>query len=387
MSEPGKCTGRTATEARRQASRRNGSRSRGPKTAEGKARSAQNARRHGLSRPAACDPVLAKQIASLARAIAGPDAGPERLNLACQIAAAQVEVMRVRRARAHILSAVLEDDRALRQAVALDRYEARACRQRKFAARQFDAAYPARGGMATPAAHVGTGFEPAPLSNLIAVGRRAGLKPAPTGLRYKGFRRTSPGYPRLFRAWCRPLEAVLAKQTRRAEAARTRQTNPTPLARIALDLNPEGSSGVARNEIAKRTQAARKSQTNPTPLAGIAPDASTEGSCGQARNEITKRTQAARPSRAPCCDRIPVHGERARNRDTNFDCSSRYALPPSVPRPWVTVKLASGSSAASNAVAIASLLLPGQTASPIPVTVCPSFVQGHRPSIVVRRAL
>ena len=75
------------TEARRRASRANGRASRGPKTAQGEARSARNACRHGLSRPAALVPALAQELAVLARAIAGPDAGGERFAMACLIAA------------------------------------------------------------------------------------------------------------------------------------------------------------------------------------------------------------------------------------------------------------------------------------------------------------
>ena len=81
------------------ANRANARRSRGPITTAGRARAAQNARRHGLSRPVRNDPACAGDIAALARQIAGAHAGAEQLALAGCIAAAQVDLMRVRRAR------------------------------------------------------------------------------------------------------------------------------------------------------------------------------------------------------------------------------------------------------------------------------------------------
>ena len=82
-----------------EANRRNARASTGPRTAAGKARAAQNARRHGLNLPARYDPSRSGEIVTLARAIAGTDAGAERFELASRIAAAQIDVERARQAR------------------------------------------------------------------------------------------------------------------------------------------------------------------------------------------------------------------------------------------------------------------------------------------------
>jgi hypothetical protein len=58
----------------------------GPKSAAGKARSARNARRHGLNLPVLVDPVLAPDVETLARRIAGERASAETYALAVRIA-------------------------------------------------------------------------------------------------------------------------------------------------------------------------------------------------------------------------------------------------------------------------------------------------------------
>ena len=123
------------------ANRRNAQRSTGhPRSSAGKARSAQNARRHGLSRTAACDPARADEIAALACLIAGPDAAAERLALAVAIAAAQIDVVRARRARCELWSAAPGALVAIPQLAAIDRYERRALARRRRAIAVFDAA-------------------------------------------------------------------------------------------------------------------------------------------------------------------------------------------------------------------------------------------------------
>jgi len=79
--------------------RANARASTGPRSAAGKARAAQNTRRHGLSIPVARNPKLAAEVEELALEIAGRDAPPGLGALARVVAEAQIDIERIRRAR------------------------------------------------------------------------------------------------------------------------------------------------------------------------------------------------------------------------------------------------------------------------------------------------
>jgi hypothetical protein len=139
--ETPRATPRTALQ--REASRKNGSRSKGPKTPEGKARSSRNARRQILIMRAIAHPGFQQQIMDFAREIAGPNADPAELAIASRIAAAQVDLRWARSAVSALLSVVglhgfADDLKALSRAAAITRYEGRCFARRNKAMRELD---------------------------------------------------------------------------------------------------------------------------------------------------------------------------------------------------------------------------------------------------------
>jgi hypothetical protein len=81
----------------------------GPTSAAGKARSAQNARKHGLNVPVMQDPDVGADVEFMAEEIAPGCQDPELIGRARRIAEAQVDLMRIGRARRDIISAAMAD--------------------------------------------------------------------------------------------------------------------------------------------------------------------------------------------------------------------------------------------------------------------------------------
>jgi hypothetical protein len=117
----GRCAPVT-TERKRAANRRNARLSTGPRSAAGKARVKQNALRHGLNVAVADDPLLTEEVERLARAICeraprgardrgGTRPAAELAYLARRVAEAQVDLMRVRRARHAMMTRALDNPR------------------------------------------------------------------------------------------------------------------------------------------------------------------------------------------------------------------------------------------------------------------------------------
>ncbi len=97
------------SERKIRANRANSRASTGPKTAQGRARTARNALRHALNLSIYSNSLSAEEVEALAREIVGTDVDAERQGLARRIAEAQIALRRVRRARHQLVSETLSD--------------------------------------------------------------------------------------------------------------------------------------------------------------------------------------------------------------------------------------------------------------------------------------
>jgi hypothetical protein len=159
--EPNPIEERGVSSARKIAANRTSARSStGPKTAQGRARAARNALRHGLNVPIYSDPAMTQELDMLAREIAGAGPHAEIGVRARGVAEAYLGLRRVRLARhRHLLDALRADAQTdvaspidigagkfaltasqTRKLLAMDRYEGCARLRLKSAIEAFDEA-------------------------------------------------------------------------------------------------------------------------------------------------------------------------------------------------------------------------------------------------------
>lgn len=183
------------TAAKLAANRANAMKSTGPRTAAGKARAAQNARRHGLRGVFLPDEGFTQEVKDLARRIAGEGAPEAVFARACRVAEIQFDWVRM--GQAHLM--VLREDpdlaktpkRTIRRLAAIDRYRGRAFSRRSRAIREFSAAC-VEAGWLPPPYDQSRGEKRAP-----PTGERAGhsARTKPAGATAADAARTNPSCP------------------------------------------------------------------------------------------------------------------------------------------------------------------------------------------------
>lgn len=121
-----------ATVKQIEANRKNATRSTGPATAVGKAKSSRNALRHGLSLPLIMNAATMANVEELARLLANEDTN--NMAAALHAPAAHLDLQRVQKIRRDMLAKMdlaTATPKDLQRLLAIDRYETRARTRRR----------------------------------------------------------------------------------------------------------------------------------------------------------------------------------------------------------------------------------------------------------------